>query len=410
MHVVRVYHAGRDPGHRARERALLRAGVDVTLVVPRSWPGPSAGVGTDAFEVIELDVVRPGNVNQHRWKGDLVGLVTRLAPDVLDVHEEPVSLAAAQWTAAAGGRPVVMYSAQNLDKRWPPPFAGYERAALNRVAVFYTCSRQAASVLRGKGFSGRIEVLPLGIDPQLFVAGDQQLPAEQVVLLFAGRFVSEKGALDALEVLAAVRAEFPARLILVGTGPQKHKLVQRAAELRLEGAVEWRGWVDGEHLAGLYRRAHVVLLPSRATSTWTEQFGRVAVEGWSSGAVPVAYASGSLSEVIGDGGIVVAEGDLDALCQAVMGLMRAPNEWQRRRATEPGGFATWAEVARRQADMYALSVQRPAHRHPTGRSVAREEFGQPARTAVSDRPLALPVLRNSKTLHRLLRHVGQEGS
>jgi len=38
LRVLRIFHAGRNPAHRARDRALLAAGVDVVYVVPRTWP------------------------------------------------------------------------------------------------------------------------------------------------------------------------------------------------------------------------------------------------------------------------------------------------------------------------------------------------------------------------------------
>ena len=97
---------------------------------------------------------RPGDVNRHGYTDShaLARLVRDLAPDLLDVHEEPFSVAARQWLAAAPpDLPIVMYTAQNVDKRFPPPFAQYERAAHRRVAALYPCSGQAASVARGKG-------------------------------------------------------------------------------------------------------------------------------------------------------------------------------------------------------------------------------------------------------------------
>ena len=86
-----------------------------------------------------------------------------------------------------------MYTAQNVDKRFPPPFAQYEQAAHRRVAALYPCSAQAASVARGKGFAGRLEVLPLGYDDELFTPGTQSLDDEELVLALVGRLVPEKG-------------------------------------------------------------------------------------------------------------------------------------------------------------------------------------------------------------------------
>ena len=179
MRVLRVYHGGRNWAHRARERALVASGIDVTLVIPSQWP-PEAdaefAVSDGNVSIVELPVRRPGDVNRHAYTDGrvLARLVRDLAPDVLDIHEEPFSVAARQWVAAAPpDLPIVMYAAQNVDKRFPPPFAQFERRAHQRVAALYPCSAQAASVARAKGFAGLIEVLPLGYDESVFFPGTQ---------------------------------------------------------------------------------------------------------------------------------------------------------------------------------------------------------------------------------------------
>src|SRR5581483_6217834 len=157
MRVLRVYHAGRNPAHLGRERALQARGVELTLVVPGLWPAPDGQIDPPAepFQILERPVTRVGDVNRHRYtdRRALRQLVDEVEPDVLDIHEEPFSVAASQWIAVAPPAvPIVMYTAQNIDKRFPPPFAPYERRALRRVSGLYPCSRQAASVARGKGF------------------------------------------------------------------------------------------------------------------------------------------------------------------------------------------------------------------------------------------------------------------
>ena len=58
-----------QPAHRARERALVAAGVDVTLVVPSSLDraGRRGGLSREAFPIVELPVRRPGDVNRHAY-------------------------------------------------------------------------------------------------------------------------------------------------------------------------------------------------------------------------------------------------------------------------------------------------------------------------------------------------------
>ena len=284
MRVLRVYHAGRDAAHRLRERALVAAGVEVVLAVPAHWPesGSEDVLSDEPFRVVELDVRRPGDVNRHTHASDaeVRALLDAVRPDVLDLHEEPVSLVARQWLrAAAPDLPVVLYTAQNLDKRFPPPFAAYERAALARAAALYPCSRQAASVARGKGFAGRIDVLPLGFDPSVVTPGTQSADDAELVLGLVGRMVPEKGVRDAVHVLSVVRRHRAARLLLVGTGPEVEPALALARDLGVADGVEVHPWVGAAELAALYRRMHVVLVPSTHTRTWVEQFGRVIVEG-----------------------------------------------------------------------------------------------------------------------------------
>ena len=90
MRVVRIYHAGRDSAHRERDRALVRAGADLTLIVPSRWPGPDE-LQDEPFEIVQMPVVRVGDVNRHRFLDPEAVLqrVTKLAPDILDLHEEP---------------------------------------------------------------------------------------------------------------------------------------------------------------------------------------------------------------------------------------------------------------------------------------------------------------------------------
>lgn len=380
----------------------MAAGVQLRLIVPTAWPGPDDGPEDEPYDVVQLQVHRPGDVNRHRYrdKAALARAIQSFQPDLVDVHEEPVSVVARQVLQVIGDLPVVMYSAQNLDKRWPPPFRGYERQALARVQAFYPCSRQAAAVLELKGYGGLVEPLALGVDPAVHAAGEQR-PGDGFTLGLVGRLVPEKGLRDAIEVLADV--ERGTRLIVVGAGPELVMGQALATARGVSDDVEWVPWSSAPDLAALYRRMHVVLVPSRATATWVEQFGRVITEGCANGAVPVGYASGSVGEVIGDAGVVVPEGDVGAMVRAVRELMSSPQDWQdlRARGLARARAIEWPGVAAAQAALY----ERARAASPPGGPGSRRthtHWGRPAANSVSSRPLALPVLRQSKGLHRLL--------
>jgi glycosyltransferase involved in cell wall biosynthesis len=406
VNIVRVYHGGRDASHRERERALQSAGTDVTLVIPASWPerGAQASLSAENFRIIEVPVERAGDVNRHAYRNreELHRLIDELKPDILDLHEEPVSVAARQALAAAPSElPVVMYTAQNVDKRYPPPFSVYERRAHRRVAALYPCSRQAASVARGKGFAGLIDVIPLGYDPQLFHEGEQSLDDDELVLALFGRFLPEKGVRDAVQVLARVNSIRPARLLLAGSGPEERPARELAAVLGVADRLQVELWRPASELAELYRRAHVVLVPSVATPTWVEQFGRVIVEAHASGAVVAGYASGSIPEVAGEAAVLADPGNATQLAERVVTVLGDLDEYARLRAR---GLAlcrtrTWAHVAERQAELYRRVIAGELERLPLPRSPrerrakARAEFGPPAATTAGVRPFALPLLR-----------------
>ncbi|MGZ4392437.1 MAG: glycosyltransferase family 4 protein, partial [Gaiellaceae bacterium] len=399
------------------------AGVELILVVPRSWPdaGSERALSAEPFELIELDVTRAGDVNRHAYPDSqaLERLLREHEPDLVDIHEEPFSLAARQWLAATlPGVPVAMYTAQNVDKRLPPPFAGYERQAHRRVAALYPCSRQAAAVARGKGFDGLIEVVPLGFDPDLFFSGTQSLGDEVVTLALLGRLVPEKGVLDAVRVLAGLNADRPARLLLVGSGPEERPAIELAEALGVRDRVEMRAWGSAADVGETCRSAHVLLVPSTPTTTWTEQFGRVIVEAQASGAVVAGYATGSIPEVGGDAAVLVDPGDVAGLAAAVRALARDPADHaeRRERGLRLSRTRTWASVAARHATLYervadgALDRQELERSPRRRRAAARAEFGETAPTTAGRRPFALPLLRAGGPISAVLAPVIDAGA
>lgn len=415
LRVVRVFHAARNREHRGRERALMAAGVEITLVVPAAWPSSDAErrVSSEEFQVLEFAVRRPGDVNRHTYTDDrrIRRLLREIRPDVLDIQAEPYSSAGRQWLlAASAATPVVMYSAQNVDKRFPPPFWWYERAAIARASAFYPCSRQAASVLRGKGFTGRIVTLPLGYDQSLFVAGDQSMADEEIVLALVGRLVPEKGVCEAVRVLAEVNAARPARLLVIGEGPEREPAREVANSLGLGARVEFSPWRTGAELAAEYQRAHIVLILSRATRKWVEQFGRAIVEAQASGAVVAGYASGAIPEVAGASALLAPPGEWRRLADEMTRLLADDREFQTRREAgrEFAAGKTWDAVAKRQLGLYEYVAAGGVHKRTLPRSPSRRraaahaEFGPPAPLLAGERPFAAPVLRRGGSVAKSL--------
>jgi glycosyltransferase involved in cell wall biosynthesis len=75
-------------------------------------------------------------------------------------------------------------------------------------------------------------------------------------------------------------------------------------------------------MATAYARMDVLVLPSRTTPTWAEQFGRVLVEALWCGVPVIGSDSGEIPWVIKStgGGMVFPEGNVEALSERIADL------------------------------------------------------------------------------------------
>ena len=76
--------------------------------------------------------------------------------------------------------------------------------------------------------------------------------------------------------------------------------------------IEILGWIGREGMSAVYRRARVLVLPSR----WQEPFGITGIEAFSFGVPVAAWESGGVSEWHPGIGLV-PWGDVDALARAI---------------------------------------------------------------------------------------------
>ncbi|MEA5153901.1 glycosyltransferase [Raineyella sp.] len=385
MRVLRVFHSAVVDAWRERERALARAGVEVTTLTARRWD--------EGGQVVELrarpdeQVRAAATIGRHPalFLYDPRPIWRALGEDwdILDLHEEPFALATAEillLRALRGRRmPYALYSAQNIRKRYPIPFRHLERHALRHAAGLQTCNADAARICQDKGFPGAARVIPLGLDPDHFTPGSTSggLPtghavptghaaptgdgAADVVVGYVGRLAPHKG-IDVL--LEAVAGEPRLRLRIAGAGPEAETLRLRVAAGGLRDRVEFVGPVDQAELPTLYRGLDVLAVPSLTTASWVEQYGRVAVEAMACGTPVVASDTGALPEVVGGAGLLVAPGDPVALRAALVRVGSDPQLAADLRARGLGRAAatSWERVAEDFLALYRSMLHRPADR------------------------------------------------
>jgi N-acetyl-alpha-D-glucosaminyl L-malate synthase BshA len=212
-----------------------------------------------------------------------------------------------------------------------PSFHAITRFSIERSQGITAVSRFLADeTARDFGIAPeRVEVIPNFIDPALYHPGKEPChratlaPAGEKILMHVSNFRAVKRVPDCVEVLARVVRSVPARLVLVGDGPERPRVVERAEALGLADRVLFLG--KHASVDELLSCADVFLLPSA-----NESFGLAALEAMASGAPVVATRVGGLPEVIpdGDAGYLVPVGDVDAMAEAALEVLEDPVRWK----------------------------------------------------------------------------------
>ncbi|MGA0567128.1 glycosyltransferase [Rathayibacter sp. KR2-224] len=357
MKVLRIAHHAVVSAWRQRERELRRLGVDVELVSSKVW---NEGGRDVALEPGGDDFVRGaatvgGHPSVFAYDPRPIWRAIGERPDLIDLHEEPNSLATAEVLLIGRLRrstaPYVLYSAQNIRKRFPIPFRWLERAALHGASGAYVCNVEAGEILTAKGLGGPAVHIPLGVDVRTFAPADRVPPADgSKVVGYVGRLEPHKG-VDVLLRAAAGHEDWQVRL--TGDGPQRAELEALSVQLGMAHRVHFLGFASGPELADRYRELDVLAVPSLARATWLEQFCRVAVEAMASGVPVVASDTGAIPDVVGDAGLLVPSADPRRLADAIARALE-PTCWAdlRARGLQRSVRFTWENVASMQKAMY----------------------------------------------------------
>ena len=319
--------------YRGKLTDMVRAsGMDLTLVVPPTWGSLPYESGRDEpFRTIVAPVRWTGRNHWH-WYPGLSGLLRAEQPDLLHVDEEHYSLVTylALRQAMRLRIPAVFFSWQNLYKRYPWPFSAMERYVLDHAAGALAGNEEAGDVLRQKGFAGPLAIVPqFGTDPELFqprifsqIRQQWGYGRDLTVVGYVGRLVPEKGLDILLEAMIPILRVGPhTRLVICGDGPLRPVIEAQIEAARLGDQVRWMPWVPSERMPDLMNALDIMVLPSRSTPRWKEQFGRVLTEAMASGVAVVGARSGEIPNVVGDAGVLFAENNPVALREELAALV-----------------------------------------------------------------------------------------
>jgi glycosyltransferase involved in cell wall biosynthesis len=306
------------------EAIASQSGVELTVAVPPFWreKGHDWRLERSFNQGYDLKVLAMrfnGHYHYHYYP-QLTRLLDQVRPDLLHFDEEAYNLSTwlALHAARQRGIPMVFFTWQNIPRRYPPPFGWMERTVLGGAAMCLAGSADAAEIVRDKGFKGPIEVIPqFGTDPTLFQPGPgfADNTERPFTVGFVGRLIPAKGLTLLIDALAGMRADW--KLAVVGSGPERETAAAHARGLGVAERVQFLGQIPSTAMPEVLRGFDVLAGPSVTTPRWKEQFGRMLVEAMACGVPVIGSDSGEIPRVIGDCGLVVPEGNVPALREAL---------------------------------------------------------------------------------------------
>ncbi|MGA1522559.1 MAG: N-acetyl-alpha-D-glucosaminyl L-malate synthase BshA [Planctomycetota bacterium] len=219
-----------------------------------------------------------------------------------------------RWITTLHGTDITVVGADRAYTR-PTKFAIERSHAVTAVSHFL-----AEETRKTFGCSTAIDVIPNFVDTERFRPGQEgrfwarAQPERRIV--HASNLRPVKRVADVVRAFAQIAARVPARLTLLGDGPDREHALAVAADLGVLDRVEAAGVREEAELARTFADADLFLSASE-----TESFGLSMLEAMSCGVPCVSTDVGGVSEVFGDTGRLVPFGDVDAMAQSALELL-----------------------------------------------------------------------------------------
>lgn len=246
---------------------------------------------------------------------------------------------AGQWNVHEAERLPTLLQRRLLTSRWwkgPVTVYGEWPDQPEHVIPFFTSMMRAAQVERAAA-----------------VAATKQI-GSPLRVLYSGMLEPRKrvdALIDALNMLAA--EGLPIEVNIVGDGPERVRLRERASDLVARGIVTFRGALPYDESLQWFEWAHAMVLPSQHSEGWP----KVVAEGMCHGLLCIAVAHGQVTRMLDGRGVILSEGSPEQIASALraatrdpeghLPLMRAAAAWASRYSLEGLRSALGALLAER---------------------------------------------------------------
>lgn len=285
----------------------------------------------------------------------------RFQPDIIHAHH-PFLLGDTALRVAAQRTVPVIFTHHTLYEQYTH-YVPFDSPQLKEFVIdlstrFANCcqgviapSESIAQILKKRGVTVPVTVVPTGIDTDAFSKGRGSklrkrfgIPSKALVLGHVGRLAPEKNLGLLTEAVArCLRRKPTAHFLLTGDGPSREEMEKTFARCGVQARVHWTGKLSGRALNDAYAAMDVFVFTSHS-----ETQGMVIAEAMASGNPVIALDASGVREVVEDrinGRLLPAKASAESLARA---LVRAVNK--------PDEIKEWSNNALRTAKRFDRSV------------------------------------------------------
>ena len=309
-------------------------GVELALVTPEVYRACRIDLSLfaqarPAFQTFPVPVRFAGRQGTFVYRrAALRSALDAFQPDLLLHEQEVYALGAAQIAALARHRalPLVMFVWENIPRELSLPRRLLRRFVMRRCDGLLAGSMAAAWLHQEWGFRGSLDVIPqMGIPATAAEPAFGRRDARCFRIVFAGRLIALKGVDCLLRAVAVLQSSgLAVHCTIAGDGPERARLQELAHSLKLEHHLTFLGTISLDAVASLLESSDVLVLPSRRSRLWAEQFGRILIEAMAKATVVLGSRTGAIPEVIGAEDLLFDENDHGGLAALLAALAGDP--------------------------------------------------------------------------------------
>lgn len=195
----------------------------------------------------------------------------------------------------------------------------------NRCTVFVSPTCALARAMQQYGLHTPVEMIPNPIPLSDFTPRERRRDTTEMTAAYMGRLSLEKDIDKVIEAYAHMTAsdrysqrDSAIRLVVIGDGPYKQELEDKATALGVRDRVTFTGFLRGKELAEEIR-AHDVFV----TASKSENMPVSVLEAMASGLPVVAVSALGMPEIVrhGENGFLAAPDDIEAIAAHILDIM-----------------------------------------------------------------------------------------